>query len=166
MSLTSVSSASLHSQVQHTFFLSTLRNNCCFHNQDNWIWLRLALNYLVPYLIETTFNIKHLRVYTLQNFIWPWRWRQNVPPKLRSKYIILFFFFLFFFHWHYSPLWDFACRTMSIHFFLSATNSLHLSYYTTHKPKQHNLSICFSLTNCISTSVAFALHLFDEFLDH
>ena len=32
----------------------------------------------------------------------------------------------FFFHWHYSPLWALACRTMSFHFFLSATNSLHL----------------------------------------
>ena len=35
-------------------------------------------------------------------------------------------FFFFFFHWHYSPLWALACRTMSFHFFLSATNSLHL----------------------------------------
>ena len=33
---------------------------------------------------------------------------------------------LLFFHWHYSPLWALACRTMSFHFFLSATNSLHL----------------------------------------
>ena len=32
----------------------------------------------------------------------------------------------FFFHWHYSPLWALACRTMSFHFFLSATNSLQL----------------------------------------
>ena len=32
----------------------------------------------------------------------------------------------FFFHWHYSPLWALACRTMSFHFFLSATNSFHL----------------------------------------
>ena len=31
----------------------------------------------------------------------------------------------FFFHWHYSPQWTLACRTMS-YFFLSATNSLHL----------------------------------------
>ena len=37
-----------------------------------------------------------------------------------------FFFFFFFFHWHYSPMWALACRTMSFHFFLSATNSLHL----------------------------------------
>ena len=34
--------------------------------------------------------------------------------------------FLFFFHWHCSPLWALACRTMSFHYFLSATNSLHL----------------------------------------
>ena len=26
-------------------------------------------------------------------------------------------FFFFFFHWHYSPLWSLACRTMSFHFF-------------------------------------------------
>ena len=32
----------------------------------------------------------------------------------------------FFFHWHYSPLWALACRIMSIQFFLSPTNSLHL----------------------------------------
>ena len=32
----------------------------------------------------------------------------------------------FFFHWHYSPLWALACPTISFHFFLSATNSLHL----------------------------------------
>ena len=43
------------------------------------------------------------------------------------KCIYRFFFFLFFFfHWHYSPLWALACRTMSFHFFQSATNSLHL----------------------------------------
>ena len=35
-------------------------------------------------------------------------------------------FFFYFFHWHYSPLSALACRTMSFHFFLSATNSLHL----------------------------------------
>ena len=33
---------------------------------------------------------------------------------------------LFFFHWHYSPLWALAYRTMSFHLFLSATNSLHV----------------------------------------
>ena len=27
---------------------------------------------------------------------------------------------------HYSPLWALACRTISFHFFLSATNSVHL----------------------------------------
>ena len=40
------------------------------------------------------------------------------PPPL-----LLFFFF---FHWHYNPLWALACRTMSFHFLLSATNYLHL----------------------------------------
>jgi len=39
--------------------------------------------------------------------------------------------FFFFFHWHYSPLWALACRTMSFHFFLSATNSLHLLTHST-----------------------------------
>ena len=37
-----------------------------------------------------------------------------------------FFFLLLFFHWHYSSLWALACRTMSFHVSLSATNSLHL----------------------------------------
>ena len=40
-------------------------------------------------------------------------------------------FFFFFFHWHYSPLWALVCRTMSFHFFLSATNSVHLRYPST-----------------------------------
>jgi len=35
-------------------------------------------------------------------------------------------FFFFFIHLHHSPLWALACLTMSFHFFLSATNSLHL----------------------------------------
>ena len=34
--------------------------------------------------------------------------------------------FFLIFHWHYSPLWALACQTTSFHFFLSATNSLHL----------------------------------------
>ena len=32
---------------------------------------------------------------------------------------------LFFFNWHYSLLWALVFRTMSFHFFLPATNSLH-----------------------------------------
>ena len=31
-----------------------------------------------------------------------------------------------FLHWRYSPLWALACRTMSLHFVLSITNSLNL----------------------------------------
>ena len=31
-----------------------------------------------------------------------------------------------FFHWHYSPLWALACRTMFFHFFPICHNSLHL----------------------------------------
>ena len=43
-------------------------------------------------------------------------------------FVVFFFFFFvfFFFHWHYNPLWTLACRKMSFHFSLSATNSLHL----------------------------------------
>ena len=58
----------------------------------------------------------------------------EVLTIIRNSKIILFFYFFFFFfffllllfHWHYSPLWALVCRTMSFHFFLSATNSLHL----------------------------------------
>ena len=32
-------------------------------------------------------------------------------------FLLFFFFFFFFFHWHYSPLWALACRTISFHFF-------------------------------------------------
>ena len=41
-------------------------------------------------------------------------------------FFFFFFLFFFFFHWHYSPLCALACRTMSFHFFLSATISLYL----------------------------------------
>ena len=34
--------------------------------------------------------------------------------------------FFFFFCWRYSSLWALACRTISLHFSLSITNSLHL----------------------------------------
>ena len=50
---------------------------------------------------------------------------REMPSRLayhKINYKIL----LFFFHWHYSPLWALACRTLSFHFFPSATNSLHL----------------------------------------
>ena len=57
-------------------------------------------------------------------------WLTSLDELLRgtspSAVIFFFFFFLFFFHWHYSPLGALACRTISFHFFLSATNSLHL----------------------------------------
>ena len=45
--------------------------------------------------------------------------------RVKCRFFKCFFFF-FFYHWHYSSLWALACRTMSFHFFLSATNSLHL----------------------------------------
>jgi len=50
-------------------------------------------------------------------------------PELSNKLLSIILPFdavFFFFHWHYSPLWGLACRTMFFHFFLSATNSLHL----------------------------------------
>ena len=50
----------------------------------------------------------------------------NISEVLYRKDFFFFFFFFFFFHRHYSPLWALACRTMYFHFFLSATNCLHL----------------------------------------
>ena len=43
--------------------------------------------------------------------------------RIRMHYISIA---CIFFHWHYSSLWALACRIMSFHFFLSATNSVHL----------------------------------------
>jgi len=40
--------------------------------------------------------------------------------------LYLYFFFFFFFRWRYNPLWALACRTISLHFSLTITNSLHL----------------------------------------
>ena len=48
--------------------------------------------------------------------------RDGVTDGLGNKKISR----IFFCHWHYSPPWALACRTISFHFFLSATNSLHL----------------------------------------
>ena len=47
-------------------------------------------------------------------------------PGWITNYVIPLLLAFFFYHLHYSPLWALACRTMSFHFFLSATNSLHL----------------------------------------
>ena len=46
----------------------------------------------------------------------------NIPIQLPLLKTSLFFFF----QSHYNPLWVLACRKISFHFFLSATNSLHL----------------------------------------
>ena len=43
--------------------------------------------------------------------------------RLQSLLLLLL---LLLFHWLYSPQWALACRTMSFHFFLSVTNSVHL----------------------------------------
>ena len=63
-------------------------------------------------------------------------WYTTRPSLLQTSLLIInftpivimknFYIVQFFFHWHYSPLWALTCRTMSFHFFLSATNSLHL----------------------------------------
>ena len=55
-------------------------------------------------------------------------------PSHPTNYIFLIFFF---FHWHHSPLWALACRTMSFHFFpichqLSpSSHSHHLKIFST-----------------------------------
>ena len=49
--------------------------------------------------------------------------QQNLKKLITLCYKLNLFFF---YRWHYSPLWGLACRTMSFHFFLSATNYLHL----------------------------------------
>ena len=55
------------------------------------------------------------------------KWRRDRQPISTSPFIFfLFFFFFFWFHWLYSPWWALACRTMSFHFSLSVTDSLHL----------------------------------------
>jgi hypothetical protein len=41
-------------------------------------------------------------------------------------------FFSSLLHWHSSPLWALACQTISLHFFLSVTNSLHLHHHEIH----------------------------------
>ena len=48
--------------------------------------------------------------------------------RIRATYTahIIFLDLIFFFRWRYSPLWALGCRTMSLHFVLSVTNSLHL----------------------------------------
>ena len=47
---------------------------------------------------------------------------QQWTPSCMEVVTLLHLFF--FFHRHYNPLWALACRTISVHFFLSATNSL------------------------------------------
>ena len=46
--------------------------------------------------------------------------------KQRIKDAAIKIIVFFFFHWHYSPLWALACRTISFNFSLSITNSLQL----------------------------------------
>ena len=62
-------------------------------------------------------------------FLLPWALQPTVGFGLSNNVLPFCFdetrtFFFFFFHWHYSPLWVLACRTMSFNFYLSATNSL------------------------------------------
>ena len=53
-------------------------------------------------------------------------WFSTEANATQTQFLNTCPFFFFFFHWHYSPLWALGCRTMSFHFFLSATNSFHL----------------------------------------
>ena len=48
----------------------------------------------------------------------------QLQPSIWTKCTFSWFFFIF--HWCYSPLWTLACLTMSLHFVLSLTISLHL----------------------------------------
>jgi len=69
--------------------------------------------------------------YTLYNSgLWSkavWYMRTDVSKDQNaSSLLLLLLLLVLLFHWHYSPLWALACRTMSFHFSLSATNSLHL----------------------------------------
>jgi len=54
------------------------------------------------------------------------RWIWIAGNSSLGTKILSYDLFFFFFHWHYDPLWALACRTMSLHFVLSVTNSLHL----------------------------------------
>ena len=57
--------------------------------------------------------------------LWLTTTRRHVPEsRYNSMYSYPRPFFLF--RWRYSPLWALACRTMSLHFVLSVTISLHL----------------------------------------
>ena len=51
---------------------------------------------------------------------------KSITLKFKTITHLVYMCVLFFFRWHYSPLWALACRAMSFHVFLSATNSLHL----------------------------------------
>ena len=57
---------------------------------------------------------------------WSSFWASYPPPFSLGDLTSLSFVLLSLLHWHYSPLWALACRKMSFHFFLSATNSVHL----------------------------------------
>ena len=78
---------------------------------------------------------------TRMGLLGPWEVEPLIPSEISAAIYLIniqtnayicylisrnFTFFFFFFHWHYSSLWALACRTMSFHFFLSATNLLHL----------------------------------------
>ena len=52
-------------------------------------------------------------VRAFQSFSWP-----SKPSRMSEA--------IFFFHWRYSPVWALACQTVFFHYFLSATNSVHI----------------------------------------
>ena len=68
--------------------------------------------------------------------------RSHITPPhrnkiLKQKWIVQYEHTHFFFHWHYSPLWALACRTMFFHFFpichqlspYSHSHHLKISFY-------------------------------------
>ena len=63
-------------------------------------------DYILSYWIFCTRFLLHTFIFSCHN--------EQYSLKDRSQYLLDFFFF---FHWHYSPLWALACRTMSFHFF-------------------------------------------------
>jgi hypothetical protein len=75
----------------------------------------------IRYLRSTTFLICEILSTATAD-----TWRRILSSCTPEKYAHLMeYLLLSFFHWHYSPLWALACRTISFHFSLSVTNSLH-----------------------------------------
>jgi len=70
-----------------------------------------------------------------------------LPLPIFSWVFPFFFFFFSSFHWHYSPLWALACRTMSFHFF-PICHQLSPSSHSQHLM----LSFCFLFPSFLGSS--------------